>query len=117
MFSKLLAMLAFVKTSFGLDGLVEFAQDTKAQMGGRDLPSVAILVVIAGVVLFVGIQIMSQVVQNTSLESGDPFYNATQTLEQDFNNAFGTFGLAVTIVIFSVIIVYLYGLRGGGRGR
>jgi len=98
-----------------LDKLKALFADESGQMGGRDLPSVAILVVIAGVVLFVGIQIMSQVVQNTSLQSGDPFYNATETLEQDFNNAFGTFGLAVTIVIFSVIIVYLYGLRGGGR--
>jgi len=98
-----------------LDKLKALFANESGQMGGRDLPSVAILVVIAGVVLFVGIQIMSQVVQNTSLDSGDPFYNATETLEQDFNNAFGTFGLAVTIVIFSVIIVYLYGLRGGGR--
>lgn len=97
------------------DKLKALFADDSGQMGGRDLPSVAIMVIIAGVVLFVGIQIMSQVVDNTELTSGDPFYNASQDLQTSFGDAFGTFGLAVTIVVFAVIIVYLYGLRGGGR--
>lgn len=98
-----------------LDKLQSLLGDESGQMGGRDLPSVAIMVVITGVVLFVGIQIMADVVSNVGLEQGDPFYNASQDLQDSFNSAFGTFGLAITIVIFSVIIVYLYGLRGGGR--
>jgi len=98
-----------------LDKLKTLLGDTKAQMGGRDLPSVAIMVVITGVVLFVGINIMSNVVNSTGLQEGDPFYNSTQTLQTDFNSAFSNLGLAVTIVIFAVIIVYLYGLRGGSR--
>lgn len=113
MIRKLVAMFALVKSMFG--GLEQFANDTRGQMGGRDLPSVAIVVIIAGVVLFVGIQIMSQVVTQTSLSSGDPFYNASQALQSSFDSAFSTFGLAVTIVVFAVIIVYLYGLRGGSR--
>jgi hypothetical protein len=98
-----------------LDTLKALLADSEGQMGGRDLPSVAIMVIISGVVLFVGVQIMSQVVEQTGLASGDPFYNASQSLQTSFDSAFGTFGLAVTIVVFAVIIVYLYGLRGGGR--
>jgi len=111
MIQELLAMFALLDTS----AIEQFLGETKAQMGGRDLPSVAIMVIVTGVVLFVGINIMSNVVTSTNLQSGDPFYNATQTLETDFDTAFSNMGLAVTIVIFAVIIVYLYGLRGGGR--
>lgn len=98
------------------DKLKMLASDTRGQMGGRDLPAVAIMIIITGVVLFVGIQLMSDVITQTGLTSGDPLYNASETLETDFDDAFGNLGLAVTVVIFAVIIVYLYGLRrGGGR--
>ena len=95
-----------------LEKFKRFLADSSGQMGGRDLPGVAIMVIIAGVVLFVGIQIMSQVIGQMDLQSGDPLYNASESLTDSFNQAFGTFGLAITIVIFAVIIVYLYALRG-----
>lgn len=98
-----------------IDELKTLASDSRGQMGGRDLPAVAIMVIITGVVLFVGIQLMSDVITQTNLQSGDPLYNASDTLETDFVDAFGNLGLAVTVVIFAVIIIYLYGLRGGTR--
>jgi len=86
--------------------------DDRGQMGGRDLPGVAIVLVVAGVVLFVGIQVMSQVIDQTSLASDDPLYNASQDIQSGLNNAFGLFGVAFLVVILSVIVVYLYGLQG-----
>jgi len=92
---------------------VSLFSDNKAQMGGMDLPSVMIVLVIAGVVGFVGLQVMSTVIGTTSLQSGDPLYNASESLETSVNDAWGLVGVAFIVVILAVIIVYLYGLRGG----
>lgn len=86
--------------------------DNRGQMGGRDLPGVAIVLIVAGVVLFVGIQVMSQVIDQTGLAQDDPLYNASQDVQSGLNNAFGLFGVAFLVVILSVVVVYLYGLRG-----
>jgi hypothetical protein len=87
--------------------------DDRAQTGGMDLPSVMIVLVIAGVVGFVGLQVMSTVIGTTALQQGDPLYNASESLETSVNDAWGLVGVAFIVVILAVIIVYLYGLRGG----
>jgi len=98
-----------------LETLVAFMQERDGQMGrgGMDLPGVMIVLVIAGVVGFVGLQVMSTVIDTTSLASGDPLYNASESLETSINDAWGLVGVAFIVVILAVIIVYLYGLRGG----
>lgn len=93
--------------------LSEFVNDRSAQIQGMDLPGVMIVLVIAGVVGFVGLQVMSTVIDTTSLTSSDPLYNASQSLETSINDAWGLIGVAFIVVILAVIIVYLYGLRGG----
>jgi len=97
-----------------LERLSKLANDDRAQMGGgMDLPGVMIVLVIAGVVGFVGLQVMSTVIDTTSLASGDPLYNASESLQTSVNDAWGLVGVAFIVVILAVIIVYLYGLRGG----
>jgi len=101
----------------------EFLQNDRAQMGGgrMDLPGVMIVLVIAGVIGFVGLQVMSTVIETTALQgnnsdpnvTNDPLYNASQSLETSVNDAWGLVGVAFIVVILAVIIVYLYGLRGG----
>jgi hypothetical protein len=93
--------------------LDKLRSNDRGQMGGGDLPGVAIVLIVAGVVLFVGIQIMSQVIEQTSLAEGDPLYNASESIQTGLNDAFALFGVAFMVVILSVVIVYLYGLRGG----
>lgn len=92
----------------------QFADDTSAQTR-QDLPGVMIVLVIAGVVGFVGLEVMSTVIDTTALQSGDPLYNASESLQDSVNDAWGLVGVAFIVVILAVIIVYLYGLRGGGR--
>jgi hypothetical protein len=87
--------------------------DNRAQTGGMDLPSVMIVLVIAGVVGFVGLQVMSTVIGTTGLQQGDPLYNSSESLESAVNDAWGLVGVAFIVIILAVIIVYLYGLRGG----
>lgn len=98
-----------------LGALKDFTNNNRAQAGGgrMDLPGVMIVLVIAGVVGFVGLQVMSTVIDTTSLQSGDPLYNASESLETSINDAWGLVGVAFIVVILAVIIVYLYGLRGG----
>jgi hypothetical protein len=90
----------------------DLMSDSRAQ-GRMDLPGVMIVLVIAGVVGFVGLQVMSTVIGSTSLSQGDPLYNASTDLQSSINQAWGMVGVAFIVVILSVIIVYLYGLRGG----
>ncbi len=92
--------------------LKQMMTDNRAQ-GRQDLPGVMIVLVIAGVVGFVGLNVMSTVIDTTSLTTDDPLYNASQDLQTSINDAWGMIGVAFIVVILSVIIVYLYGLRGG----
>jgi len=87
--------------------------DTRAQGGGMDLPGVMIVLVIAGVVGFVGLQVMSTVIGTTSIADGEPLSNASDSLVGAVNDAWGLVGVAFIVIILAVIIVYLYGLRGG----
>lgn len=96
------------------DAFKQLVADDRAQMGGRmDLPGVMIILVIAGVVGFVGLQVMSTVIDTTQLSESDPLYNASESLQVSVNDAWGLIGVAFIVVILAVIIVYLYGLRGG----
>lgn len=98
-----------------LDNLGKLIDDDAAQMGGggrMDLPSVMIVLVIAAVVGFVGLQVMSTVIETTNLSSDDPLYNASEDLQQAVVDAWGLIAVAFIVVILSVIIFYLYGLRG-----
>ena len=96
-----------------LEGLQSLFADDRGQARGMDLPGVMIVLVIAGVIGFVGLQVMSTVIDTTSLTSGDPLYNASDNLTTSVNDAWGLIGVAFIVVILAVIIVYLYGLRGG----
>ena len=86
--------------------------DNRGQMGGRDLPGIMIMLGIAVVVGFVILQIASQTIETTSLESGDPLYNSSESLTKATNNVFSMFGIVFLVVILSVVVYYLYGIRG-----
>jgi len=98
-----------------LQSIKDMANDTRAQGRGMDLPSVMILLVVAGVVGFIGLQVMSTVIDTTGLGSGDPLYNASQNLTTAIEDAWGLVGVAFIVVILAVIVVYLYGIRGRSR--
>lgn len=95
-----------------IEAAKNFASANRAQTR-MDLPGVMILLVIAGVVGFVGLQVMSTTIDSTALVQGDPLYNASQNLQTSINDAWGLVGTAFIVVILAVIVVYLYGLRGG----
>jgi hypothetical protein len=96
-----------------------FDSDERGQMGGMDLASALILLVVAGTIGFVGIQVMSTVIDTTALNynssapsNNDPLANASQSLQTSVSDAWGLVGVAFIVVILAVIVVYLYGLQG-----
>lgn len=109
MLRKLLAVLAWVRPGLLRAFRARIARNNRGQ---ADLPGVAIVLVIAGVVAFVGLQVMSTVVDTTAISEGDAFYNASTSLQEAITNAWGLFGVAFIVLILTVIIIYLYGLRG-----
>jgi len=96
-----------------------------ADRGQSDIVGVAIALIIVGAVVFVGINIMSQTIDQTALNpanaSGagapaDPFYNASQDFQTTMGDMFGFIGLALLAAFLAVIIYYLTSVRGGGMG-
>jgi predicted RNA-binding protein with PUA-like domain len=70
-----------------------------------------IVLVVAGTIGFIGIEVMSTVIDTTQLDSSDPLYNASQSLQSSVNDAWSLVGVAFIVVILAVIVVYLYGVR------
>lgn len=87
-----------------------FDGDERAQ--ATDLPGVLLALIIAGVIGFIGIFVMSEVEGQTSLSSGDPLYNASENMTDAVESAFSLVGIAFIVLILSVVIVYLYAVRG-----
>jgi len=76
----------------------------------RGLVGVMITLVTAGIVAFVGIDAMSQTQEQTALQSGDPFYNASLDVQAGIDSAFGMLGIVFLVLILSVVILYLRGV-------
>ena len=77
-----------------------------------DLVAVMLTVIIAGVVGFVGINVMQGTYEQTALSSGDPFYNASGNFTDGLTTFFGQTGTVFTVIILVVIVSYLTLLRG-----
>jgi len=77
-----------------------------------DLVSVMVTVIIAGVVGYVGIQIMSNTQQSTGLGENDTFYTSSQQLTEGLNSFFSQIGTVFIVVVLVVVIGYLMLLRG-----
>lgn len=92
---------------------MNLAMDDRGQMGRRDLPGIIIMLGIAIVVGFLILAIASETIDVAGLEEGDPLYNASQSLQDATNNVFTLFALVFLAVILSVVVFYLYGVRGG----
>lgn len=77
-----------------------------------DLVAVMITVIIAGVVGYVGINIMSNTQETTGLSSGDPFYSSQSNLTDGLQSFFSQLSTVFIVIILVVVIGYLMLLRG-----
>lgn len=84
-----------------------------------DLVSVMITVIIAGVVGYVGIQIMSSTSENAGLSgyttdttNNTVWQNSTLELHNGLNSFFSQIGTVFIVIVLVVVIGYLMLLRG-----
>ena len=84
----------------------------KALRQRLDLVAVMVTVIIAGVVGYVGINIMSNTQDTTGLSSGDTFFAAEQNLTDGLESFFSQLGTVFVVIVLVVIIGYLMLLRG-----
>lgn len=77
-----------------------------------DLVAVMITVIIAGVVGYVGINIMSNTQETTGLSSGDPFYESQTNLTSGLQDFFSQLSTVFIVIVLVVVIGYLMLLRG-----
>jgi hypothetical protein len=92
------------------DSIRRFVAGDRAQ-GAMRLQTILIVLVVAGTVGFVGLQVMSTVIDATGLQSGDPLYNASNELQTAVNDAWSLIGVTFLVLILSGIIFYLRGVR------
>ena len=77
-----------------------------------DLVAVMITVIIAGVVGYVGINIMSNTQESTDLADGDPFYDSQTNLTDGLQQFFSQLSTVFVVIVLVVVIGYLMLLRG-----
>ena len=87
----------------------ETVRDTLDQ--SIDLVSAILTVVIAGAAAYAGINVMSNVAETMSIQSGDMFYDASQNLEDGIASFFSQMPTVFVVIALVLIIGYLTILR------
>jgi hypothetical protein len=76
-----------------------------------DLVGAILTVIIAGATAFAGINVMSSIYGSMSLASGDPFYDASESLEGGIETFFTQLPTVFIVLALVLIIGYLTLLR------
>jgi len=77
-----------------------------------DLVGLAIALVVVGVVMYVGLNVMSTTEQSTELDSGSEFQNASEDLTSGIADAYSLSGILFLVLILTGVVGLLLGLRG-----
>ena len=75
-------------------------------MGGVAIGA-ALTLVVLGVLLYVGLDIMQGVDDSSTIESGDTFYNASTDVTQGVETSFSLTGTLMLVIIAAAIISVL----------
>jgi len=85
-----------------------FLNEEKAQMGTGNIAINAVLaLVVVGVMLYIGLQIMQGVDDSSNIESGDTFYNASTDVTTGVETSFSLSGTMMLVIIAGAIISLL----------
>ena len=77
-----------------------------------DLVGLAIALVVVGVVMYVGLNVMSTTEQSTQLDNNSEFNNASQDLTGGIADAYSLSGILFLVLILTGVVGLLLGLRG-----
>jgi len=76
-----------------------------------DLVGLAIALVVVGVVMYVGLNVMSTTEQSTEVESNSEFANASADLTNGISDAYSLSGILFLVLILTGVVGLLLGLR------
>jgi hypothetical protein len=76
-----------------------------------DLVGLAIALVVVGVVMYVGLNVMSTTEQSTELDNNSEFNNASQDLTGGIADAYSLSGILFLVLILTGVVGLLLGLR------
>jgi hypothetical protein len=76
-----------------------------------DIVGTVLALIVVGVISYVGLMVMSETQSSTELESGSEFNNASGDLTSGVATAFGLMEVVFIVLLLSVIIGVLVGLR------
>lgn len=94
------------------------SQGLRATLGqAGDLIGVTVAIIAVGVIVFVGINIMSATREQTALNESDAFYAPMTDFTDTMGSMFGYIGLAMLAAMAAVIIGYLVAFRGSSVSR
>ena len=87
-----------------------------------DLAGVMLTVIVAGVIAFIGLVVLDEVVGTVDLLEQDAdgnyeseFGEAASDLTGAIDSFFGMIGVVFIVIVLAVILAYLYAMRGNGR--
>ena len=112
--TRRLVPAVFKETDTDADGtpLAGGSQHVDMTGRGRDLSGQILLFVVVVIILFAGFAGMNALMESSTVETGDPLYNATDQFVADWTDAaFLAFGVCAGVI--GVILTYLYRMRGG----
>jgi len=90
----------------------------RADMGSDSIGLVMMLVLL-GVIGFVGLMIMDKVQNVSQLTTASPFYNASTSLVDAVGTGFDLVPIIIIVAVAAIILTYLlgfWGRTGGGGG-
>ena len=77
-----------------------------------DLSGVMLTIIVAGVIAFVGLVVMDEVVQEIGTEE---FADAETELINAIETFFSMISVVFIVIVLAVVLAYLYAMRGGAR--
>ena len=77
-----------------------------------DLSGVMLTIIVAGVIAFVGLVVMDEVVQEIGT---DEFADAETELINAIETFFSMISVVFIVIVLAVVLAYLYAMRGGAR--
>ena len=84
---------------------------------GSDSIGIVMMLVMLGVIGFVGLMIMDKVQDVAQLDSSSPFYNASTSMTDAIQTGFDLVPIIIIVAVAAIILTYLLGFWGRTGGE
>lgn len=99
----------------GTRGISTLNSGSRAQSGVRRLVPAILVIVVAAVVAFIGVDVISEVDDSIEVTTGSDFDNSTNSVSSGFTSAMDLIEVVFIVIMASVILAVLGGVMRFGR--